>query len=94
MRDEVVAVVAVAGEPTAVTAAGGAARVEVVAAGEAAEAPVVPAVVATAVVADLLDAVVDATGGVTFREEYTATESNLIAECARSSGFGHEESIC
>ena len=55
MRDGVVA--AVAGAPRAVAAAGAATRVEVAVAEEATAAPVVPAIVATAVVADLLAAV-------------------------------------
>ena len=73
---------AVAGASRAVVAAGAAVRVEVAAAEEATVAPVVPAVVATVVVAGLLVAV------------GTTKESELIAKCARYSGFGHEKSTC
>ena len=67
MRNEGVA--AFPGATRAAAAAGVAARVEATTAKEAAAAPVVPAVVATAVVANFLGAVEDATGGATSRRK-------------------------
>ena len=99
VRDEVVA--AVAGASSAVAAAGVGARVEVAPAGlevETAEgavaAPVVPTVVATTAVADLMDAIGDATGGVTSGRSAPRTRNDFLAKCARCSGFVHEESTC
>ena len=89
MRDEVVS--AVTGAPRAVAAVGVATRVEIAATAEASAAPVVPAVIATAVVADLLAAVGDATGGAT-SERGAPRENDFTDECARWPGFGHEES--
>ena len=63
MRDEVVA--AVAGAPRAVAVAGTSRRMEAVEAEEATTAPVVSAVVATAVVVDLMAAVGGAAGRAT-----------------------------
>ena len=87
VRDEVV--VAVAGTPRAVAAAGTAIRVEIAAAEEVAAAPVVPVVVATAAVANLMVAVGDATGAATLgrsvrRRRVTSSPSVLSARVLAS----------
>ena len=80
MRDEVLATVA--GAPKVVAAAGAATRAEVASSEELVVAPVAPAIVAAAAAADLLAAV------------GTRKDSDFIADCARCSCFGHEESTC